>query len=148
MDMGAVGHVIPAEMFPRLKLDCTSAGKKFVAGNGEKIEDLGEKTIPFKTAEGVHRCIKFRSASVVNPLISMRRVVQAGNVAVLDEKIPHTRNIRDGTVVKLDMNNEEYTMDMWVRLDETGPVFCTQDSKWRECHKQTCKTERRSQKWK
>ena len=87
---------------------------------------MGEKTIPFKSVEGVHRCIKFRSASVLKPLISMRKVVQAGNVVVLDEKNPHIRNNRDGTVIKLDVNNGVYTVDMWVCLDETGPVFSWQ----------------------
>ena len=58
MDIGAAGHVMPAERFPRVKLDRTTTTKKFVAANGEEIEDLGEKTIPFKSVEGVHRCIK------------------------------------------------------------------------------------------
>ena len=40
-------------------------------------------------------------------LISMEKVVRAGNVVVLDEKNPRIRNNRD----------------MWVCLDETGPVF-------------------------
>ena len=48
-----------------------------------------EKTIPFQSVEGVHRCIKLRSANVVKPLISKRKDVQAGNVVVLDEKNPH-----------------------------------------------------------
>ena len=78
--------------------------KKFVAANGELIKDLGEKNIPFKTNEGIQRCIAFRSASVVKHLISMQKVVQAGNIVVLDEKNPHIRNIRDGTVIKLDVN--------------------------------------------
>ena len=53
----------------------------------------------------------------------MKKVVQAGSVVVLDEKSPHIRNNRDGTVIKLDANNGVYTMEMWVCLDETGPVF-------------------------
>ena len=90
------------------------------------IKHLGEKTIPFKSVEGVHRSIKFRSASIVKPLISMRQVVQAGNIVVLDEKNPHIRNNRDGIVIKLDVNNGVYTMEMRVCLDETGPVFSWQ----------------------
>ena len=82
MDTGAAGHAMPAEMPPRVKLDRTSTTKKFVAAAGERIRELGEKTIPFKFVEGVHNCIKFRSANVVKPLISMRKVVQAGNVVV------------------------------------------------------------------
>ena len=57
-----------------------------MAANGEQIRDLGEKKIPFKTNEGIQWTITFRSASVVKPLISMQKVVQAGNVVVLDEK--------------------------------------------------------------
>ena len=53
-------------------------------------------------------------------LFSMRKVAQAGNVVVLDEDNPHIRDNRDGA---LDVNNGVYTMDMWVCLDETGPVF-------------------------
>ena len=57
------------------------------------------------------------------PLISVSKVVQAGNVVVLDEKNPHIRSNRDGTVIKLDVNNGVYTTDMWVCLDELGPGF-------------------------
>ena len=88
--------------------------KESRCSNWSKIADLGEKAIPFKSVEGVRRCINFRSASVVKPLISMREVVQGGNVVVLDEKNPHIRNNRDGTVIKLDVNNGVCTMDMWV----------------------------------
>ena len=56
----------------------------------------------------------------------MRKVVQAGNVVVLDEKNPHKRNNRDGTVIKLDVNNGVYTADMCVSLDETGLAFSWQ----------------------
>ena len=48
----------------------------------EKRSKTGvRKTIPFKSVDGVHRCIKNRSANVVKPLTSMRKVAQAGNGA-------------------------------------------------------------------
>ena len=50
MDTRAEGHVMPAEMFPRVKLDRTSAAKN-VASTGERIKNLGEKTTPFKSVE-------------------------------------------------------------------------------------------------
>ena len=105
VDTGAAGHFMPTEMFPRVELDHTSTTKTFVAANGERIKDLGEKTISFKSVEGVHRCIKFRSTNVVKLLISMRKVAQAGNVVVLEEENPHIRNNRDGTFIKLDVNS-------------------------------------------
>ena len=52
----------------------------------------------------------------------LRKVVQTVNAVVMDEKSPHIRNNRDGTVIKLDVNNGVCNMDMWVCLDEIGPV--------------------------
>ena len=56
----------------------------------------------------------------------MQKVVQAGNTVVLDEKNPHIRIARDGTVIKSDVNDGVCTVDMWICLDETGPVFSWQ----------------------
>ena len=83
MDSGAAGHVMLEEMFPRVKVQRNSAPKRFLAAKGEHIRGMGEKTVPFKTNEGIHSCTTFRSASDVKPLISTRKVVQAGNVVVL-----------------------------------------------------------------
>ena len=69
MDCGAAGHVMLKATFPRVKLERKTSPKMFVAAKGEQIGDLGEKKIAFKTNEGIQRCIKFRSASVVKPLI-------------------------------------------------------------------------------
>ena len=45
-----------------------------------------------------------------NPSFQCKKVVRAGNIVVLNEKNPHIRNTRDGTVIK----------------GETGPVFSWQ----------------------
>ena len=124
MDSGTTGHVMPDTMFPHVKLERKTSPKKFVAANGEQIKDLGEKSIPFKTNEGVQRCVTFRSANVVKPSISMQKVVR--DTIALDEKNPHIRNARDGTVIKLHVNSGVCTMDVWVCLDEIGPV-CFQE---------------------
>ena len=136
MDSGAAGHVMPETMFPHVKIERKTPPKKFVAANGEQIKDLGAKRIPFKTNEGVQRCITLRSANVVKPLISMQKVVRAGKIVVLDEKNPHIRNTRDGTVIKLDVNSGVCTMDMWICLEETGPVFsymCPREDRDEHC---------------
>ena len=99
---------------------------RFVAASGEHIGDFGEKTIPFKTKEGGQRCITFRSANVVKPFISLQKVVRAGNTVGLDEKNPHIRENRYGTVIKLDVNSGVCTMEMWICFDETGLVFSWQ----------------------
>ena len=112
--------------FPRAKLERKTSPMRFVAASGQQIRDLGHKTIPFRTNEGIIRCKTFRSATVVKNLTSMLKVVRAGNIVVLDDKNPRIRNIRDGTMTKMDVNNGVYTMDMWICLDETSPAFSWQ----------------------
>ena len=73
MDSGAASHLMPETVFPHVELERKTSPKKFVAANGEQIKDLGEKSIPFKTNEGVQRCNTFRSVNVVKPLISMQK---------------------------------------------------------------------------
>ena len=125
-DSGAAGHVMPEAMVPHVKMERKTPPKKFVAANGEQIKDLGPREFHSRQTRAFQRCITFRSANVVKPLISMQKVVQAGNTVVLEEKNPHIRNTRDGTVIKLDVNNGVYTMVMWICLDQTGPVFSWQ----------------------
>ena len=48
-----------------MKLERKTALKQFVAAKDAQMRDLGELTIPFKTNEGIQRCIIFRSANVV-----------------------------------------------------------------------------------
>ena len=88
---------------------------------------MGEKTVPFKSVDGVHRCIKIRSANAVKPPNLSEKVVQAGNAVVLVYMNPHIRNNQDGTVIKLD-------------LMKLVQFPAGKDSEGLECHKQTCKT--------
>ena len=53
MESGAAGRVTPEGMFPCVKLHRKTSLKKFVAANGEQISELGKKTIPVKTHEGI-----------------------------------------------------------------------------------------------
>ena len=95
----------------------------------------------FMTNEGIQRCITFRSASVVKPVISMQNVARVGHIVVLDEKIPHIRNIRDGTVIKLDMNNGVYTMGTCgFALMKQVQFSAGKDSEWSSRFRQACKT--------
>ena len=84
------------------------------------------KPISFKSVEGVHRCIKFRSAKRCEALDLNEKGCASWHVVVLYEKNPHIRKNRDGTVIKLDVNNGVYTMELCVCFDEIGPVFSCQ----------------------
>ena len=122
IDPGAAVPVMLEGTFPHFKLERKTSPKRFVAANGEQTRDLGEKFVPFKTSDGIQRCITFGSARVVELRISMQKVDRAGNMVVLNEKNPHIRNTGDGTMIKLGVRNRMYTLDTWICLDEPGAV--------------------------
>ena len=66
VDTGAAWHVMPAEMFPRVKLDRTTTTKKFVAANGEKSKTWVRKSYHSSPLKECTDAQKFRSANVVN----------------------------------------------------------------------------------
>ena len=86
-------------------LSANTSPKRFEPVSGEKIGGLGEHTVPYKTNEGIQRCITFRSASVVKTLISMLEAVRVGDIVALDEKNLYIRNTSDGTMINLDVNH-------------------------------------------
>ena len=90
-----------------------------------KSESWAKRLFHSTQTTGIQRCITLRSVSVVKPIISMQNVVRAGNI-VPNEESPYIRNVQDGTMIKTDMNSAVCTMDMWICLDETGPVFSWQ----------------------
>ena len=53
----------------------------------------------------------------------MQKVVRAGIFVMPDEKNPHFRHVRDGTMIKLDVNDGVCTLDIRICVDETGPVL-------------------------
>ena len=73
-------------------------------------------------------------------LISMRKVVQACNVVVLDEKNPHIQIIEDGTVIKLDVIAGCTPWTYGCASTTLVRFSAGKDSEWLERHKQTCKT--------
>ena len=140
-DSGTAGHVMLETMFPHVKLERKTSPKEFVAANGEQIKDLGEKSIRFKTNEGVQRCITFRSANVVKPLISMQKVVRTGHIVVLEEKNPHIRNTQDRTVIKLDVNSGVYTRTCGFASMKPVHFSAGRDSEWSSRFRQACKAD-------
>ena len=84
-DSGAADHVAPKNVASHLKMQETEAsrqGVKYVAANGQKIANVGQKTIQGVTDEGMPLGMTWQIAEVKKPLASIGRMCDAGNVAV------------------------------------------------------------------
>ena len=123
----------PETLFPHVNLECKTSPKKFVAANGEQIRDLGEKNIPFK----VHNVQKCECCQKLT--FQCRKLSELETFVVQDAKNPHIRNIRDGTVIKLDVNNGVYTMDSGFASMKQVQFSAGRDSEWSSPFRQACK---------
>ena len=59
VEVRVTGHVMPEGLFPRVKFERKTPPKKFAAANGERIKDLREKRLPFKTHAKMHNIQKY-----------------------------------------------------------------------------------------
>ena len=84
-DSGAADHVAPKNVASHLKIQETEAsrqGVKYVAANGQKIANVGQKAVQGVTDEGMPLGMTWQIAEVKKPLASIGRMCDAGNVAV------------------------------------------------------------------
>ena len=105
-DSGAADHVAPLDTANHLELQQTEAsrqGIKYVAANGHKISNRGQRKTQGITDEGVPLGITWQVADVKKPLASIGRMCDAGNVALFTKQggyvVPQERLEKSNTGV-------------------------------------------------
>ena len=92
-------------------------GVKYEVANGVRIDNLGEKKFTGVTAEGAKRQIVAQICDVNKALLSVRKVVAAGNRVVFDD----VSFIEDkGTKERIYLEDQGgmYVLKLWVKSDE------------------------------
>ena len=126
VDSCASNTVIPAKMFPGLKrreTEQSKAGNEFVAANGRKMKNQGQKVISFAMPDGEGKKIRAQIADVTRMLISVSNMTKAGYGVHLDESNPYIQNVKTRKITKLRHKNGIFLLDMWINTEVTGPVF-------------------------
>ena len=88
-DSGAVDHVAPKSTGKKFRVRDTEASKRGMhcaAANGPEIANRGEKTISGATEDNVPLSMTWQVAEVKEPLTSVGRIWDVGNVAVFAEE--------------------------------------------------------------
>ena len=117
VDSGASETVIPDNLLESIPLQPSESAKRGVqyeVANGERLPNLGEKTLMGVTEqEGLHKTIKAQVCPVNKPLLSVHRLVQAGNTVVFS---PQGAFIRDaaGGDIWLEEGGGMYHLRIWV----------------------------------
>jgi hypothetical protein len=116
MDSGSAEHVLPAGWLEKLPMEESAGsrtGKKYLAASGEKVPNMGEKTVEAITNEGMRLKIIFQVTKVVKALISVGKLTRQGHRVVLDRDWPCIIT-KGGSVTQLRLENGVFVVDLWV----------------------------------
>ena len=128
-DSGAADHVAPIRTANHLEVKQTEASKqgvKYVAANGQKISNLGQRRIQGITDSGVQLGMTWQVADVKKPLASIGRMCDAGNVALFTkdggyvvpgeymQEVIGTLDRLDRSALKMKRENGVYNFNLWV----------------------------------
>ena len=118
VDSGATETVIGEESLQSIKLLEGAAykrGVKYEVANGIRIPNLGEKRFVGVTEEGLSREIVAQVCEVNKPLLSVSKIVAAGNRVVFDENGSYIENIASGEKVWMKSQGGMYMLKMYVK---------------------------------
>ena len=90
-------------------------GFEYEVPNGVTIHNLGEKTFSFQTAEGAERKITAQVCEVNKGLLSMAKVVKAGNSVVFSRSNSYIEDDTTGETINIKEENGMYMLSMWVK---------------------------------
>ena len=122
-DSGAADHVAPKSVASHLKVQETEAsrqGVRYVAANGQKIANVGQKKVQGLTDEGIPLGMTWQIAEVKKPLASIGRMCDAGNVAIFTKDGGYVvpKKVIEKTLASLDKMRSQS-----LRMKREGGVY-------------------------
>ena len=125
IDSGAAESVLPASMVPNETLiegEAKRRGVKYVAANGGKMDNLGEKKVRFRRdgAPGV-TSITFQVTGVGKPLASVSRILDKGNTVVFSRNDQGSYIFNEKTQHRIPIKEEKGTFVIDVEFLEPAP---------------------------
>ena len=118
VDSGATETVVNEDMLQTIETKDGPAkkrGAEYEVANGERIPNLGEKKFIGMSEEGVERNMTAQVCDVNKSLLSVKKVVAAGNKVVFDEEGSHIEEKATGKRMWLREDNGMYMLKMWVK---------------------------------
>ena len=125
VDSGAAENVLPAGVCNHVKLSATrrcDAGIGFRGAGGERIRNHGQRKFKVRMRDGHVAGTTWQVADVKRPLMSVAKMVAAGNRVHLDSKDPRIVRLK-GDVIPLRKAGNVFVVDLWVRKDATEAGF-------------------------
>ena len=127
VDSGAIDTVAPKSVGRAFGMRETPMSKNnigFVAANGSKITNFGERTVTGYTDDGEGVSMRMTCADVRKVLGSVHRMNRGGNRVVLDGDESYIESKQTGRQTKIHYEQGQYILYLWVPADssEAGTV--------------------------
>ena len=128
IDSGAAESVMPPDEVPEIPIQESDGHKKglnYVAANGSKMPNLGEKKVRFNTKDGTSSGITFQITNSRKPLASVSKIVKQGNSVTFSPSGSFIQNVRTGRKIDIEEANGTYFIDVEYALGNN----CNADEK-------------------
>ena len=90
----------------------SASGVTYIAANGNRMTNKGEKKVHFKTQDGISSSITFQVTDVKKPLAAVSKIVEKGNWVCFGPGEAYIYNIATEKQTKLDLINGTYSLDV------------------------------------
>lgn len=115
IDSGAAESVIPPSMLEEVPIQESAgsrAGLCYIAANGGKMPNLGEKHVKFRTKEGLSSSVMFQVTHTRKPFASVSKIVRKGNKVVFAPDRSYIENVKTGNQIELIEEFGTYHLDV------------------------------------
>ena len=118
VDSGATETVVGENMVTSIETKegpASRRGVNYEVADGTLIPNLGEKKFTAVSEEGLARNITAQVCSVNKALLSVKKMVKAGNKVVFDEEGSYVEDKRTGEKMWMKEDGGMYMLKMWVK---------------------------------
>ena len=118
VDSGAGETVVPEGMINSVEMregPAAKSGVQYECANGERIPNLGEQKFMAYTQEGCQKRMRAQVCDVTKALLSVRRLVEAGNRVVFEENNSYIEDIYRKEKMYLQEKHGMYTLKVWIK---------------------------------
>ena len=117
VDSGATETVIGEDMITSIETkdgEASERGVKYEVADGTLIHNRGEKMFQAESEEGIRNKFVAQVTDVNKGLLSVHKLVQAGNRVVFDREGSYIEDVKTGEVMKLREMGGMYMLKMWI----------------------------------
>ena len=135
IDSGAVDTVMPptvAQYFPLEETERSKSGEGYIAANNSEIAHYGMRRLKGQSDTYRPMTMVAQVADVKSTLVSVHRLLEAGNRVHFEPKNSYVEHIKSGIRTDIVERNGAFEVGFWVPRTPTTqgkPSFARQDSK-------------------